>query len=145
MQLAFSMFDALPEGFVPRVRERARRAVKPRGEVLVEVRQFSILDLLAMSEEQSEAEIGPIQWADSDISTLREAILREACHTLLDNRAAIATRRERWAWIQSDDWMPFSFKACAIECEVDYEELRVSLESLLRHHKALNDLVASAA
>lgn len=141
MQLAFSMFDALPEGFVPRVRERARRAVKPRGDALVEVQQISLLDLLTMREE----DFGPVVWADSDISTLREAILREACHTLLDNRAAIATRRERWAWIQSDDWMPFSFKACAIECEVDYEELRVSLESLLRHHKALNDLVASAA
>lgn len=141
MQLALSVFDELPALFTPRPRERARRAVRSNGDVvvLVQAAQLSFLDLLTMREE----DIGPVTWSDDEISIIREAVLREACHSLLDNRAGLDTRRDRWKWIMSDEWMPFSFRACAAECEVGYEELRESLVSLCRHHKVLHDLQAA--
>lgn len=139
MQLAFSMFDTLPEGFIPLRRSRAPRSVKARSAQPVEVQQLSFIDLLNMREEDIEKSV----WTDDDIATLREGILREALHVLLDNRAGMATRRDRWKWIMDDSERPFSFKTCATVCEVHWEELRESLTSLCRRHKVLQDLQAA--
>lgn len=140
MQLAFSMFDtALADGYVPIRLTGARRAVSAQSASLPELNQLTFLDLLDMDEKDIEV----LVWTDDDIATLREGILREALHVLLDNRAALSTRRERWKWINDDSEKPFSFKTCATVCEVDWEELRVSLTSLCRHHKVLQDLQAA--
>jgi len=138
-QLALSIFDELPEGFIPKERLRMRRAARTSNGNVVEIRQLSLLDLLTMSDE----EIGPVSWSEDDIETLREGILREACHVLLDNRASMATRKDRWKWINDDRWTAFSFRACAAACYVDHDELRESLISLLRHHKVLHTLQAA--
>jgi hypothetical protein len=141
MQLAFSVFDELPFAFTPRPIVRTRRATRsPSGHLVIALEsQLSLLDLLTMREE----DIGPVVWSDDDVSVVREGILREACHTLLDTRTGLDTRVNRWKWIMNDDWMPFSFRACAAACEVDYEELRESLISLCRHHKVLHTLQAA--
>lgn len=141
MQLALSAFDELPFAFTPRPRTRARRVIRSQGDPVVEIqtRQLCLLDLLTLPDDQ----IGPVVWMDDDVSIIREGVLREACHTLLDNRAGLETRRNRWKWIMDNEWMPFSFRACAAECEVNYEDLRESLVSLLRHHKVLHTLEAA--
>lgn len=141
MQLSLSVFDELPFAFTPRPRERTRRAIRSRGDgvVLIQAAQLSFLDLLTMREE----DFGPITWTDDEVCVIREAVLREACHTLLDNRASWETRRDRWKWIMNDEWMPFSFRACAAACETHYEDLRESLNSLCRHHKVLRLLEAA--
>ncbi|MGI0646953.1 hypothetical protein ACRCPS_18210 [Pseudomonas aeruginosa] len=139
MQLAFSMFDNLTEGFVPIRRTRPRRAVSAQSATLPELSQLTFLDLLDMDEKDIEVSV----WTDDDIATLREGILREALHVLLDNRAAMSTRRDRWKWINDDAEKPFSFKICATVCEVNWEDLRASLISLCRHHKVLQDLQAA--
>ena len=138
-QLALSVIDEVPEGFIPRSRGRPQRLVRSKVGVPVVDQQLSLLDLLTMREE----DIAPVTWTDDDVGALREGILREACHVLLDNRAGLSTRRDRWKWINDDSWTPFSFRACAAACDVSYEELRESLESLMRHHKVLHVLRAA--
>jgi hypothetical protein len=138
-QLALSIFDVLPEGFVPKVRERVRRVMRSSGAIPVQEQQLSFMDLLTMREE----DIPPVTWSEDDVDTLREGILREACHVLLDKRAGVATRRDRWLWINDDKWTPFSFRTCAATAGVDYEELRASLVSLMRYHKVLHQLQAA--
>jgi len=138
-QLALSLFEELPEGFIPKERLKMRRAARTSNGNIVELRQLSLLDLLNMSDE----ELGPVCWSEDDVETLREGILREACHVLLDNRAGMSTRKDRWKWINDDSWSAFSFSACAAACYVDPEDLRVSLVSLLRHHKVLQLLQAA--
>lgn len=63
----------------------------------------SYLDLLAMPEDQLEQ----FEWTDDYIDLLREKLLHEACHVLLD-KCAVTTRRDRWGWIMSESLGPFS-------------------------------------
>lgn len=138
-QLALSVFDEVPEGFIPRRRGRSQRIVRSKAGTPVVDQQLSLLDLLTMREE----DIAPVTWSDEDVEDLRVGILREACHVLLDNRAGLSTRRDRWKWINDDSWTPFSFQACAAACGVSYEDLRENLVSLMRHHKVLQVLQAA--
>lgn len=138
-QLAFSLFDDLPAGFMPISRKRPRRAKQAVPEAFVKSAQYSFIDILAMHEEDFE----PVIWTDEDFEIVRNGVLREACHVLLDLRCSLVTRRDRWAWINSDAWAPFSFRACAASEEVNHEDLRTCLIYLMRHHNVLHLLQAA--
>ncbi|RJX72645.1 hypothetical protein [Pseudomonas sp. LS-2] len=98
------------------------------------------LNLLAMPDDQLEEFV----WTDSDVDLLREKLLFEACHVLLDKRAAVATRRDRWSWIMSESSGPFSFLVCAYFAGVRGVELRESLTYLCRREKVIDQLESVA-
>lgn len=136
MQLAMSFAELshaeLPEHLVKKVRRARRQQSISAGEV----QQFSIFDLLALPEE----ELGPVVWTDDDIDVLREKLLFEACSVFLDNRAALSTQKDRWAWVMSEVLSPFSFKVCISAAGVDCERFRESLIDLCRRQGVLGQL-----
>ncbi len=64
------------------------------------------------------------QWSDEAISSLREAVLMDTLRNLTDGRATTA-KAEALEWMLSDDIHPFSFRVCASEMGMDYEEIRI--------------------
>ena len=72
-------------------------------------------------------------WTDQEILALREGVLIDRLRTLLDLRNGLATRREAWEWLNSDDVEPFSFRICVEACSdlVDYVEVRDQLIDLV--------------
>jgi hypothetical protein len=70
-------------------------------------------------------------WTDEDISILREEVLRDALCAVLDGRNGEAQRRELWEWIDNDQLLPFSFRACAAAVGVDPNELRAALKRMV--------------
>ena len=126
----------LPDSLVKKV----RRARRQQGASAVDVQQFSIFDLLALPEE----ELGPVEWTEDDIDALREKLLFEACSIFLDKRAALGTRKDRWAWIMSDVISPFSFKVCISAAGVDCDKFRESLVDLCRREGVIDQLQIAA-
>lgn len=131
---------AFGEGFIPEGREflgkqlpKTRRPKKLLTNADIEQ---LYLDLLAMPEDQLEQ----FEWTDDYIDLLREKLLHEACHVLLDKRAAVATRRDRWGWIMSESVGPFSFMVCAYFAGVRGDELREALVHLCRREKVIDQL-----
>jgi hypothetical protein len=126
----------LQESLVKKVRRAPRQPAFSAGEI----QQWSIFDLLALPE----AELGPVVWTDDDIDILREKLLFEACSIFLDKRAALGTRKDRWAWIMSDEVLPFSFKVCISAAGVDCDRFRESLIDLCRRQGVIEQLQIAA-
>lgn len=70
-------------------------------------------------------------WTDEDIRILREEVLHDALPAVLDSRNGEAQRRELWEWIDNDQLLPFSFRACAAAVGVDPNELRAALKRMV--------------
>jgi hypothetical protein len=116
-------------GEPPKPKLRRRRRCVPNGE------QLGLL-LEWVNEARSERKEGqreaPITWTEEDILFLREGLLCDALRTCLDARNSTETRRAIWAWIESDEEYPFSFRVCAQAVGTDHEELRQSFKFMAK-------------
>lgn len=78
-----------------------------------------------------DAEDAEYVWTDEDIRILREEVLRDALRAVLDGRNGEVQQRELWEWIDNDQLLPFSFRACATAVGVDPNELRAALKRMV--------------
>ena len=72
------------------------------------------------------------EWTEKDVQAVREGLLDETLHEIVDGRAGKKSAQDHWEWVMSDSNHPFSFRVCAKAAGCDPDELRSGFVSFVR-------------
>ena len=72
------------------------------------------------------------KWTEDDVQMVREGLINETLHEIVDGRLGSGSVKENWDWIMSDSEHPFSFRVCARDAGCDPDELRGGFVSFVK-------------
>lgn len=83
------------------------------------------------------------EWIDDEVVTFIEQLLRRTVRDLVDPRTSLPVLKESFYWLMNDEISVLSFRHCALQCQVNYEDLRELVLEKVSKRGDLNEIFAS--